>query len=378
MAINDWPIASEDRDRRDPAKVTKRLIGWRPLLVLLACLTSTPAFAACSVKKPADADLGTYSPAAVRQTVVPYKPASSGFGCTTALLSLGGDTARLRVSSAQGFKLTSTTETTKSVSYTLAADAAGTRPITAANTFVYGSGPNVIGLLGDVSDVKIYIRPESAETMPAGIYKGDFTVAWTWDFCSLIGVGLGGVLVCVLSDTNTSSTNTATVSVTLTLTANPVQMVIATRTVWDPQYNTSNPRATPGSRQRTTVTVTNPDIAAIDVDSLKIVIPTPVRGVVALDGDKTPTNAVVTTTDGTPTSNLAVTYTASNNNGDDVEFSNNTTFASDTEPWSYQPAPGSAAAQAAITAIRFKPRGIMAAQSSFSVSMPYSVSETKP
>lgn len=359
-------------------------MGWRVALGILASLIVTsPALAACSVKTTAAVDFGTYSPAAVRQTVVPSKAASSGFGCSAAILSLlSSDYARATVSTATPLKLTSTTDATKSVTYTIAADAAGANPITPGTAFTYkGPGINLLGLLGDVSDVKVYLRPTSTTTVPPGIYKGDFKIDWAWKFCSGLGVAVGGIDVCALGATDTSanaSNTTATVSVTLTLAANPVQMVIATTTVWDPQSNTANPRATPGSRQRTTVTVSNPDIAAIDANSLKIVLPTPAKGVVALDGDKTPANAVVTTTDGSPASNLALTYTASNASGDDVEFSDNASFDLATEPWTYQPPPGNAAAQAAITAVRFRPRGTMAAGSSFSVSMPYSVSLTGP
>ncbi len=361
--------------------MTNGLMGWRLALAMLAFLVATPAFAACSVRTTAAVDYGPYSPAAVRQTVVPPRAVSSGFGCSAAILSLlSSDYARATVSTAAPLKLTSTTDATKSVTYTLSADAAGANPITPGTGFVFkGPGINLLGLLGDASDVKVYLRPTSTDTVPPGIYKGDFRIDWAWKFCSLLGVNLLGAEICLVNDTSAGASNTtATVSITLTLTANPVQMVIATTTVWDPQSNTANPRATPGSRQRTTVTLSNPDIATIDANSLRIIVPTPAKGVVALDGDRTPANAVVTTTDGSPSSNLALTYAGPDNGGDDVEFSNNANFGLATEPWTYQPAPGNAAAQAAITAIRFRPRGTMAAGSSFSVSMPYSVSLAGP
>jgi hypothetical protein len=284
----------------------------------------------------------------------------------------GADYARATVTSTQAFKLTSTTDATKSVSYTLSADAAGSNVITPGTAFTYGGGITLLGLLGDVSDVKVYVRPTSLETAPPGIYKGEFKIAWVWRFCSLLGVNALGVDVCLGYDSSSGAPNTtATVAVTLTLEDKPVGMVMSTQTVWDQESNTLNPRATPGSRQRTTVTVTNPDIATIDANSLKIVVPTPLRGVVALDGDKTPNNAVVTV--GGTGSTLMLTYSGSNNPGDDVDFSNNADFRAATEPWSYQPAPGNAAAQAAVTAVRFRPRGTMAANSSFSVSLPYAV-----
>jgi len=346
------------------------------MVVLLACLLSTPAFAACSVKPTGTADIGPYSPGAVQQTVIPYFEASSGFGCSAAILSLlSSDYMTATVSSAQGFKLTSTTDATKTVSYALAADAAGTRPITGGSAFVYRSATvNLLGLISNPSDVKIYIRPSSAAIVAPGTYKGSFKIDWAWRFCSGLGIGTLCALGAVDTNVGPPAVNaTSTISVTLVVQDKPVGMVISTQTVWDPQSNTLNPRATPGSRQRTTITVSNLDIATIDANSLKIVLPTPAKGMVALDGDKTASNAVVTTTDGSPTSNLALTYTASNSGTDDVEFSENAGFALGTEPWSYQPMPGNAAAQAAVTAVRFRPRGTMAAGSSFSVSLPYAV-----
>jgi hypothetical protein len=332
-------------------KVTNGLIGWRHLFVLLGCLLSTPAFAACSVSPTRTANIGPYSPGAVRQSVIPYFEASSGFGCDAAILSLlSSDYMRASVSGTQNFVLTSTTDASKTVSYALSADAAGTRPIVAGTPFVYRSASvNLLGLFSNVSDVKIYIRPSSTVVIPPGTYTGTFKIDWQWKFCTGLGVAVLGIDVCALgaTDTNAGSStvnSTSTITVTLVVQDRPVGMVISTRTVWDPQFTTNNPRATPGSRQRTTITVSNLDIATIDANSLRIILPTPAKGMVALDGDKTAANAVVTTTDGTPTSNLALTYTASNSAADDVEFSNNPQFALATEPWNYQPPPGSAAA----------------------------------
>ncbi len=356
------------------------MFGWRTGIAAFGCLIAAPAFAGCTAKAASPVDLGTYSPGAVRQTVVPYISVSSGFGCSAAILSLlSSDYARATVSSTQNFTLTSTdTANKKTVSYTLAADVNGANPIVSGSAFTYkGPGVNLLGLLGDVSDVKIFVRPTSLETVPAGTYTGQFKIDWAWKFCTGLGVSVLGVDVCALGayDTNTGPpavNATTTVTVTLVVEAKPVDMTVATKTTWDPQSNTTNPRATPGSRQRTTITVSNLDIATIDPNSLKIILPTPNKGVVALDGDKTAGNPVVVIS-GVAASKLNLTYLASNSAGDDVDFSNNANFRADTEPWSYQPTPGDAAMQAAITAVRFRPQGTMAAKSSFSMSLPYSV-----
>ncbi len=68
---------------------------------------------------------------------------------------------------------------------------------------------------------------------------------------------------------------------------------------WNEVEGTSNPKALPGSRRRVSVTITNPDIVAVDANVLEVVLPTPPRMTVALDGDGTG-GAVVRTSDGSP------------------------------------------------------------------------------
>lgn len=344
----------------------------RFVLAAFACLASTPALAACTVKPAVPVDIGSFSPAALKKSAAPYVAASSGFGCSAAILSLlSTDYMRATVSSAQNFKLISTTNAANTVSYTLAADAAGANPITAGTPFVYeGPGVNLLGLLGsDQSDVKLYVRPSSTDTVPVGTYVGVFKVDWAWKFCS--GVSLAGL--CLLGSLDTNATipapnATATITVTLTVAARPLGVVISTSTTWDPQSSTTNPRSTPGSVQRTTITLTNPDIVALDANSVNVVVPTPNRNVVALDGDKSATNAIITSTEGSPASTLALTYSGPASTTDDVDFS-----ANGGTSWSYAPTAGDPVTQAAVTTVRFRPRGTMAAGSSYSVSLPYSL-----
>ena len=58
---------------------------------------------------------------------------------------------------------------------------------------------------------------------------------------------------------------------------------------------------------------------------------------------------------GTPSSTLTWTYTALNSNTDDVDFSNDGGTT-----WTYVPVPGADGADAAVNALRLRPKGTMA------------------
>lgn len=339
------------------------------LLATIAASAATPAMAACSVTTPLADDLGSYSPAALKAGAPAPIRASGGFSCTANLLTLlGNNYLRATVPSNAVLRLTSTT-TSDTIDYTLSADAAGTVPIVPGTprTYVSGTTLNLLGLLGPSTvDVPVYLKPTAtAATIPPGTYKGSVMVKWEWSFCSLINAAV----VCIGTlDASTIFTPSARLDFTLTVAARPVTMTISTRTTWDPQSTTNFPKAIPGSRQRTTVTVVNPDIVPIDLNSIALVLPTAPRATVALDGDGTGQGDVVQVADGTPPSTLSLAYRSAGDTGDDVQFSsdNGTSYG-------YAPVAGNDVSQSAVTQVRFRPRGTMAASSSFSVSIPYLV-----
>jgi len=220
---------------------------------------------------------------------------------------------------------------------------------------------NLLGLLGgSARNVQVHVRPSSLTAVAPGTYKGSFTIGWEWRFCSLLGVGS----LCAGTLYQSSAVTSAKVDVTMIVSARPVAVVITTRTTYDPISTTNNPRAIPGSKQRTTITLTNPDIVAVDANSVAVVLPTPTRAAVALDGDGTASSAFVTTAEGSPASSLAVTYATPASATDDVDFS-----ANGGRSWTYDPT----TTPKAVTTIRIRPRGTMAAGSSFSVSLPYAL-----
>ncbi len=356
-ALTTWPIAQRLRRGRKGEALTT---GLTRLLFAAACMAPSSAWAACTVSNTGPTSIGSYPSSTVQAGSAVYTKVPAGFDCADALLTLlSGDSLSVTATSTQGFKLTSATTST-SVSYVLAADSAATRPIAPATKFYYLNGTliNLLGLLGNsVRNVPIYVKPTAVTEIAPGTYTGNFQLAWEWKLCTVAAV------VC-LGSTQSTVPVSATVSITMVVQAKPVGVVITTRTTWDPQSTTINPRAIPGSKQRTTITLSNPNIVAVDANTLAVVLPTPARGAVALDGDGTASTAYVTTAEGSPASTLGVTYSSPASQTDDIDFSSDGGTV-----WTYDPT----TTPKSVTNVRIRPRGTMAAGSSFSVSLPYAL-----
>ncbi|BCA63034.1 hypothetical protein HMP09_2268 [Sphingomonas sp. HMP9] len=326
---------------------------------VVATMMPGSAWAACVVSDTPDTSLGTYSSPALQKSAAAYARVAAGFDCQDALLSLlSNNMLSVTPTSATNFKL-KRAGGTDTADYVLAADSGGTTPIAAGAKFYYLRGGliNLAGLLGNSTrNVQIYVKPLATAALTPGTYSGSFKLAWEWSLCtSLSAVACTGY-------TQSTTPVTATVTVSMVVTVKPVAVAITTRTTYDPISTTNNPRSIPGSKQRTTITLTNTDIIPVDLDTLNIVLPTPPRGTVALDGDGTASTAYVKTAEGSPASSLAVTYTTPASTTDDVDFS-----ANGGGDWAYDPT----STPKAVTNVRVRPRGKMAAGSSFSVSLPY-------
>jgi len=330
-------------------------------LIIAAVATTMPgaAWAACTVSDTPDTSLGTYSSPALQKSTAAYAKVSAGFDCQDALLSLlSNNTLSVTATSATNFKL-KLSGGTDTADYVLAADVSGATPIVAGTKFFYlnGSLINLAGLLGNSTrNVQIYVKPTATASLTPGTYTGSFKLAWDWKLCTSLST-----VVCT-GYTESPKPVTATITVSMVVTLRPVTVVITTRTTYDPISTTNNPHSIPGSKQRTSITLTNTDTVAVDADTLKIILPTPNRGAVALDGDGTASTAYVKTTEGSPASSLAVTYTTPASTTDDVDF-----WAAGSTDWDYDPT----TTPQAVTRVRIRPHGSMAAGSSFSVSLPY-------
>lgn len=324
-------------------------------------LAATPAFASCNIVTPSTADVGTFSPAAVATGAVPYVATTGSFGCTngSVLSLLAADYLRATVKA--GTVLTLTSAAGGTATYLLSANQAGTAPLTPGTRRSYMEG-TTLSLLTSKSLVPIYIKPGSAANLAPGTYTGSFDVLWSWKFCN--GVAVLGV--CLLADVD-SGDKTATVTVKLEVADKGAIVSISQKTTWDTTTSTTNPKATPGSKLRLMMTIQNPDIVPLDLDTLAVTLPTPAGLRIALDGDGTGTGAVVQGADSTGTTNLQFTYTSPSSTTDDVDFSSGGNI------WGYVPTPGDPTTQGMVTAVRFTPRGKMAAGTAYTISIPYSV-----
>lgn len=161
---------------------------------------------------------------------------------------------------------------------------------------------------------------------------------------------------------------TGTASVTYTVYAPaPITVVKASQAYSDPVNGTTNPKMLPGSYVHYTITAANPAAYPIDADTIVITDPTPSN--LALFVNSLPSgSAPVLFQDGSPSSALSFTFTSLASTTDDVEFSSDGGSS-----WTYTPVPDGSGFDPAVTTIRIRPKGTMAANSSFSLTIRYQV-----
>ena len=336
---------------------------FRLLLLCAGLAVAGPAFAACDVTTTVADDLGSASPNALNAGAVPYGAAAGGFGCTNGslLTLLSGNYLKATVAAGSALTLTSTT-TSNTVTYALAAASNGSSPLVPGTATYYVNGTVLSLLGGNTTSVPVYVKPSAATAIAAGTYKGSVQIRWDWYFCSLIGA----LNACI--GTLDQGSKTATITFTLTVAAQQATMAVTSATTWDAVSGTTDPKAIPGSRRRASMTVANPDIVALDSNTLALVMPVAAGTIVALDGDGSGSGTVVQTSDGTPASGLTVTYASPSSTTDNVDFSSDGGLS-----WTYVPIAGDTVSEARVTHIRVRPQGSMAAKSSFSVSIPFLV-----
>jgi hypothetical protein len=333
------------------------------LLPLALALWAAPA-AACTVTTPPSTDIGSFSPSAIKDTGVTPVAKTSGINCSGTVISLlGGNVLTATLSNANSFKLTSTDK--PDGAFQVFPSATSTTPM-ASGVAVNFLSPVVIDLLGllgnSPSAIPFYIKPTSTAYLLPGVYNGSFRVTWNWKFCSGVWVGSS----CTLG-TLTQGTQSADIAFTVTVVLKPVTAAISSVTTWDPYSGTSNPKAIIGAKKRVTVTVTNPDVIATDLNTVKIEIPTQAGTSIALEGDGASSGSAIKFTDGSPASGMSFSYTSAGDGADDVDF------YSAGIGWAYVPTPGDPVSQAMVTKVLLKPRGRLAAGASFTITLPYLV-----
>ncbi len=137
----------------------------------------------------------------------------------------------------------------------------------------------------------------------------------------------------------------------------PLAVAKTTYPIYDPVNVTTNPKFVPGGALQYVVTVTNPG-AAVTTNTLVITDPVP-ASLRMFVGNIGGTGKPVVFYDGAPSSTLTFTFTSLSSTTDDVDFSNNGGVS-----WTYTPVPDGQNYDAAVTNVRIRPKGSMAAGSS--------------
>jgi hypothetical protein len=167
------------------------------------------------------------------------------------------------------------------------------------------------------------------------------------------GVSLGSVLTA----TATLNGQTSEFGGNVVVTTGPSLVHMNTVSVYsDPINNATNPKSIPGSIQVYTVRLTNQGAGAVDTNTISIVDAIPANTAMYVLDIGGAGSGPIAFTNGSPSSTLTYTYAALNSPTDNLEFSNNGGTT-----WTYSPSPNAAGCDPAITHIRVRPQGTMAA-----------------
>ncbi len=163
--------------------------------------------------------------------------------------------------------------------------------------------------------------------------------------------------------TATTSTVSATFNV---VTPAPLTMVKSSQASTDPVNGVVNPKLIPGARAAYTVTVANPNAFATTADSMIILDSTPANLSLFVSHISGSSGGPIRFQNGATASGLTYTFTSLASTTDDVDFSSDGGAT-----WTYVPTPDAQGADPAVNRIRIRPKGAMAANSSFSLLFGY-------
>jgi uncharacterized repeat protein (TIGR01451 family) len=160
---------------------------------------------------------------------------------------------------------------------------------------------------------------------------------------------------------------TATVSATFNvLTISPLTVTKVSAPQSDPVNGATNPKLIPGGIVAYTITVSNPNAFAVTADSVIVTDPTATGLQLYVGNISGASGGPVKFTDGATASGLTYSYASLASTTDDVEFSKDNGAT-----WTYAPAANAQGADSLVTNIRIKPKGTMAANSSFTLLVGY-------
>jgi hypothetical protein len=187
-----------------------------------------------------------------------------------------------------------------------------------------------------------------------GLLQGTDTTA---RFAFRLAVPPGITLGTVLTATATLAGQTSEFSGNAIVTGGPALVHMKTVSVLNDPFNgATNPRSIPGSLQRYVIRVSNQGTGPVDADSIAIIDAVPANTKMFVLDVGAPGAGPVEFADGSPPSALGYSFTSLSSGADSLDFSNDGGIS-----WSYVPTADADGCDAAVTHVRVRPSGIMAA-----------------
>ena len=229
--------------------------------------------------------------------------------------------------------------------------------IAQADPSSFGEGLTYLTTLteGAVSDLNTTTGTYGPAAINGLLQGTDTTNRFSFRMAIPSGVSIGSVL----SSTATLGGQTSEFGGNVTVTSGPTLTYLKSVAVLsDPLNNTSNPKSIPGAMQVFTLRITNQGTGSVDNNTVAIVDAVPTNTALFVQDLGAANSGPVAFTNGTPTSALTYTFAGAGNAGDDLEFSNNGGTS-----WAYTPVANANGCDPAVTHIRVRPKGTMAAAS---------------
>jgi hypothetical protein len=216
--------------------------------------------------------------------------------------------------------------------------------LTYLGTFIEGSAADLDATTGSYGPAAIN-----------GVAQGtDNTNRFSFRVAAPAGVAVGTTL----TGTATLNGETSEFSGNVVVTAGPsLQVTKQVSSLSDPLNGSTNPKSIPGAVKLYVVQVANQGTGVVDNNSLYVVDKIPANTRMFVGDLGAPGSGPVSFVNGSPSSALTWTFTALNSSTDDLDFSNDGGAT-----WNYVPVADANGADAAITDIRMKPKGLMPGQ----------------
>jgi parallel beta-helix repeat protein len=217
----------------------------------------------------------------------------------------------------------------------------------------FGEGLTYLGVLteGSAADLDATTGSYGPANINGVAQGTDNTNRFSFRITVPAGVAIGNRLTATATITGETSEFSGNVVVT----GGPALRVAKTvAPTSDPVNGTTNPKSIPGSVQLYNVRVTNQGGGPIDNNGVAIVDSVPANTQLFVGNLGAPGSGPIAFVNGSPGSGLTWTFTALNSTTDDVDFSNDGGIT-----WTYVPVPDANGYDAAVNALRLRPKGTM-------------------